>query len=37
MNNKQELIDENVKYIKTLVDNIIAGKQMVVDTSEYNT
>jgi hypothetical protein len=37
MNNKQQLIDENVKYIKTLVDNIIAGKQMVVDTSEYNT
>ena len=37
MNNKQELIDENVKYIKTLVDNIIAGKQMVVDASEYNT
>ena len=35
MNNKQQLIDENVKYIKNLVDNIVAGKQMVINVSEY--
>jgi hypothetical protein len=35
MNNKQQLIDENVKYIKDLVDNIVAGKQMVINVSEY--
>ena len=32
---KQNLIDENVKYIKDLVDNIVAGKQMVINVSEY--
>lgn len=35
MNNKQQLIDENVKYIKNLVDNIVVGKQMVINVSEY--
>jgi len=35
VNNKQQLIDENVKYIKNLVDNIVAGKQMVINVSEY--
>lgn len=33
---KQELIEEDARYIKQLIDNLISGKQVILNIEEFN-